>query len=156
MTYKIWIVLLAWATTSIRGRMPPVAQAGAPDGCTLRVHADGLRNSKGVVGVLLFPSADGWPENVAQSIRHDAASIADGRRQATVTFFNLPAGSYGVVALHDENKNMKLDKNIFGVPKEGFGFANNPHVGFGPPTFGSAVLRVTCPTTETQIHILYK
>ncbi len=125
-------------------------------GCTLRIHADRLRNSKGVVGVLLFRSRGGWPEDVAKSVRHEAATIAEGQKQSTVVINGLAGGDYGVVALHDENKNMKLDRNLFGFPKEGFGFANNPHVGLGPPTFGSAVLRVTCPTTETQIHILYK
>jgi uncharacterized protein (DUF2141 family) len=128
----------------------------APQGCTLRVHVDGLRSAKGVVGVLLFQSADGWPENVAKSLRHEASTIPDGQKQATVTCSAIPAGNYGIVALHDENKNMKLDRNMFGFPKEGFGFANNPHVGLGPPAFRLAVLRVGCPLTETQIHIMYK
>ena len=66
------------------------------------------------------------------------------------------AGDYGVVALHDENKNMKLDRNLFGYPKEGFGFANNPHIGLGPPPFRAAVLPVRCPSTDAQIHIIYK
>lgn len=125
-------------------------------GCTLRVHADSLRNSHGVVGVLLFHSASGWPEDVAKADRGESSSIAVEAHEATVTFREVPPGDYGVVALHDENKNMKLDKNIFGYPKEGFGFANNPHIGFGPPPFRSAVVRVACPITDIQIHIIYK
>jgi uncharacterized protein (DUF2141 family) len=124
--------------------------------CVLRVEVDGLRNAKGVVGVLLFHSADGWPEDVSKSIRHDAAPIPADRRRATVTFDAIPAGDYAVVALHDENKNMKLDRNLFGIPREGFGFANNPHVGLGPPPFRSALVHVGCPVTETLIHIVYK
>jgi uncharacterized protein (DUF2141 family) len=58
--------------------------------------------------------------------------------------------------LHDENENMKLDRNIFGFPKEGFGFANNPHVGLRAPPFASAVMHVACPVTDTTIHIIYK
>jgi uncharacterized protein (DUF2141 family) len=125
-------------------------------GCTLRIHADGLRNSKGVVGVLLFTSPDGWPEDVSKSFRHEASPIEPGEPHTTITLEGIPAGDYGVVALHDENKNMKLDKNMFGWPKEGFGFANNPHVGFAPPALRQALLRTACPVTETTIHIIYK
>ena len=133
----------------------PVVEA-SPHGCILRIGADGLRNAKGVVGVVLFTSPAGWPEDVSKSFRHDAASIADGERNATVEFKDIPPGDYGVVALHDENGNMKLDKNMFGIPKEGFGFANNPPVGFGPPAFRRALLHVACPSTEGEIHIIYK
>jgi|SRR5579863_1841489 len=132
------------------------ARAQSETGCILRVHVDGLRNVKGVVGVLLFRSADGWPEDVSKSVRHDASPIAAGPRSATVVFNGIAAGDYGIVALHDENKNMKLDRNLFGIPKEGFGFANNPHVGLGPPPFRAAVVYVGCPTTDTLIHIIYK
>ena len=132
------------------------AENSDSQGCTLRIHADGLRNTKGVVGTLLFASADGWPDDVSKSYRHEAAHIAAGTRQASITLNGIAPGDYGVVVLHDENKNMKLDKNMFGWPKEGFGFASNPHVGLGEPPFRQAVLHVACPATETIIHILYK
>jgi uncharacterized protein (DUF2141 family) len=125
-------------------------------GCTLRVHVDNLRNANSVVGAVLFTSPDGWPENVPKSFRHDAVSIANGARQPTVVFDGIPPSDYGVVTLHDENKNMKLDNNLLGIPKEGFGFANNPHAVFGPPGFRQAPVHVSCPSTETDIHIVYK
>ena len=156
MNHRPFIVLAFLVASGLRSGVSSNAQAEAPQGCTLRIHVDGLRNTKGVVGVLLFRSADGWPENVAKSVRHEAAPIAVGQRQASVVISGVAPGDYGVVVLHDENKNMKLDKNLFGYPKEGFGFANNPHVGLGPPAFRAAVLPVRCPSTETQIHIIYK
>ncbi|HEX3890948.1 MAG TPA: DUF2141 domain-containing protein [Terracidiphilus sp.] len=131
-------------------------RAEEPGGCALRVHVEGLRNSAGVVGVLLFRSADGWPENVTKAVRHEAAPVAAGQHGTTVAMSGLDAGDYGVVVLHDENKNMKLDRNFFGIPKEGFGFANNPHVGLGAPAFRDAVLHVGCPVTQTTIRIVYK
>jgi uncharacterized protein (DUF2141 family) len=134
-----------------------VAQVGpAPQGCTLRIHVDGLRNSTGVVGTELFTSAAGWPEDLNKSFRHGPTPIENRQRQVTVVWDHLPPGEYGVVALHDENKNHKLDRNLFGWPKEGFGFANNPHVGMSAPPFNQALVRVTCPITETTIHIIYK
>jgi uncharacterized protein (DUF2141 family) len=134
----------------------PVDHVAEHQGCTVRVHTDGLRNSKGLVGTLLFASAVGWPEDVTKAFRHDASAIGRDDRQATITFAGVPPGDYGVVALHHENRDMKLDRNLFGWPKEGFGFANNPRVGLAPPAFKDAILHATCPVTSTDIHVMYK
>lgn len=144
------------AIASLAGTFAPVDHSAEPQGCTVRIHADGLRNAKGAVGTLLFTSAVGWPEDVTKAFRHEASAIGSGDRQTTITFLGVPPGDYGVVALHDENRNMKLDRNMFGWPKEGFGFANNPHVGISPPAFREAMVHVTCPVTVTDIHIIYK
>ena len=45
---------------------------------------------------------------------------------------------------------------MFHIPKEGFGFSNNPTVFLTPPSFDTAAIPVTCPTTETTIHLIYK
>ncbi len=156
MRHRIGSVLLSFVVFSAQVAVCPAEPAEAPPECTLRVQVDGLRNARGVVGVLLFHSSDGWPEDVAKSARHEASAIAAGHQRTTVVVSGLLPGVYGVVALHDENKNMKLDKNLFGFPKEGFGFANNPHVGLGPPPFRLSTLHVACPVTETTIHIVYK
>jgi uncharacterized protein (DUF2141 family) len=149
----------ALITLAIVGGMCPArfccAQA-TQQACTLRIHVDGLGNRKGVVGALVFTSAVGWPEDVHKSFRHQYAPVAATGRGATVVMKDLPPGNYGIVVLHDENENMKLDRNIFGFPKEGFGFANNPNVGLRAPPFMSAVMNVACPATDTTIHIIYK
>lgn len=125
-------------------------------GCTLRIHVDGLRNSTGVVGSVIFKSPDGWPEDTKKAFRHGPTPIAPGQREATVVWEDLPPGDYGVAAIHDENRNHKLDRNLIGIPKEGFGFANNPHVVLSAPPFNSAIVHVGCPVTETTIHMQYK
>jgi uncharacterized protein (DUF2141 family) len=123
--------------------------------CTLRVHVDGLRNSSGVVGSVVFKSRDGWPEDPKRAYRRGPTPIPNGQRQATV-IWHLPPGDYGVAAIHDENRNAKLDRNFLGIPKEGFGFANNPRVAFSAPPFESALVHVGCPSTDTSIHLQYK
>jgi uncharacterized protein (DUF2141 family) len=132
------------------------ASAAASSACTLRIHVDGLRNSKGVVGSVIFKSPDGWPEDTTRSFRHGPTPIPARERQVVVVWNNLPPGDYGVAAIHDENSNARLDRNFIGIPKEGFGFANNPHVGLSAPPFAAAVVHVQCPSTETSIHLQYK
>lgn len=145
----------------VSGAFPQAATGTSPSGmsttgCTLRIHVDGLRNSNGNVGTELYTSADGWPEDPSKAFRRGPAEIPPGQRQTTAVWENLPPGVYGVAAIHDENSNAKLDKNFFGIPKEGYGFANNPHTSFGPAPFKQALVQVTCPVTETTIHMQYK
>ena len=125
-------------------------------GCTLRIHVDGLRNAKGNIGSVIYKSADGWPDDSGKAFRIGPTPIGPDGHEGTVVWENLPPGVYGVAAIHDENSNAKLDKNFLGIPKEGFGFANNPHVGWSTPPFKAALVNVTCPVTEIEIHIQYK
>ncbi len=156
MKYLDRITFLAAILLMTTPGIPAILEAAsAQQECTLRIHVDALRNSVGVVGTAIFTSADGWPENMSKSYRHGPTPIAPGERQATAVW-KLPPGNYGVVAIHDENRNHKLDRNFLGIPKEGFGFANNPHVGLSAPPFDRAVVHVVCPVTETDIHIIYK
>jgi uncharacterized protein (DUF2141 family) len=134
----------------------PVSASPAAGGgkCSLIIHVTGFRNTKGLLGAELFTSSAGWPEDVNKSFRHEHFPIEGNH--ATARFDHLPAGRYGVVVLHDENENQKLDRNIFLVPKEGFGFANNPHVLLIAPSIEKATIPVTCPTTTTDIRLIYK
>lgn len=128
----------------------------ASSGCTLRIHVDGLRNARGNIGTVLFTSPDGWPENLDKTFRHGPAPIAPDGREGTAVWSDLPPGDYGVAAIHDENSNHKLDRNFLGIPKEGFGFANNPRVGLSAPPFQQALVHVACPETAIAIHLQYK
>ena len=58
------------------------------------------------------------------------------------TFENIPAGSYAVAVLHDENKNEKMDFNLVGIPKEAYGFSNNAKGFMAPPKFSDAAIRL--------------
>jgi uncharacterized protein (DUF2141 family) len=149
------ILAFVLAASTVCGRAESQSKVAA-NGCTLRIHVDGLRNSIGVVGAAIFKSRDGWPENMSKTVNHWPTPIGPDAHEATSVMDNLPTGDYGVVAIHDENKNHKLDRNFIGIPKEGFGFANNPHVGFSAPPFDAAIVHVTCPVTEINIHLIYK
>ena len=133
---------------------PQAPELRSAGNCSLAIHVDGLRNQKGKLGGAIFISPDGWPEANEKSFRHGPTDITGST--ATLVFDHIPAGTYGVVVLHDENENHHLDRNMVGWPKEGFGFANNPHVGLVAPPFKDALVHVTCPKTETTIHIIYK
>lgn len=125
----------------------------APATCKLVVHIDGFRNQKGDAGVTVFKSPDGWPENNDKAFLHGGHPFSGDK---TTVELQVPPGRYAVAVLHDENSNHKLDRNMFGWPKEGFGFSNNPKVNLTAPNFNTAAFQVNCPVTETTIHLIYK
>jgi len=141
------LALLAWLPTGV------LCQSPSPTTCKLIVHIDGFRNQKGNAGITVFTSPDGWPENNDNAFMHVGHPFTGDK--ATMEL-QLPAGRYAIAVLHDENSNHKLDRNIIGWPKEGFGFSNNPKVNLSAPGFGTAAMQVNCPVTETTIHLIYK
>jgi uncharacterized protein (DUF2141 family) len=130
--------------------IPSPAQTGA---CTLTIHVDGFRNQKGELGVTVFKSPDGWPENNDKALLHGGYPFSGN--SGTVRL-ELPPGRYAVAVIHDENSNHKLDRNFMSIPKEGFGFSNNPHVLLTAPKFDTAAFQLACPSAELSIHLIYK
>jgi uncharacterized protein (DUF2141 family) len=157
MTRNILWLACAAAVAAVLAGNAAWAQSGAADPhiCTLRIHVDGFRNTRGNLGTAVFASPNGWPEDMSKSYRYGPAPIDKSNRTAEGDW-QIPPGTYGVEAIHDENGNARLDRNFLGIPKEGFGFANNPHVSFGPAPFRAALVHVTCPVTSITIHLIYK
>ena len=121
--------------------------------CTVTLHVDGFRSQKGDLGVTVFNSPDGWPENNNMALQHGGFPFSGNSASVTLT---LPPGRYAFAVIHDENSNHKLDRNFVGYPKEGFGFSNNPKVYLTAPGFDAASTPVTCPATDLSIHLIYK
>ena len=65
----------------------------------------------------------------------DGIDIEVKGTSATYVFKNIPAGKYAIAAFQDSNVDGKLNENMFGVPKEPYGFSNNKYGKFGPPDF---------------------
>ena len=57
-------------------------------------------------------------------------------------FKNIPAGPYAIAVFQDKNNDGKLNKNLFGAPKEPYGFSNNKYGRFGPPEFEDVCFEV--------------
>ena len=102
---------------------------------TLKVEIAGLRSSGGVVLISLFKDGKGYPDEPEKAFKKTKISIRHNK--ASIDFTNLPVGEYAIVVLHDENNNLKMDKNL-GIPKEGYGFSNNVMGLMGPPSFSKA------------------
>jgi uncharacterized protein (DUF2141 family) len=127
---------------------PPAATQASPTGHGLKLIVGGVKNTRGVIGVLVFNSPAGWPEDVSSAFTSEA--VAAQAPETVLEVHNLPAGEYAVVVLHDENLNKKLDRNWFGKPKEQWGMSNNPRFSNSAPSFGSACFPFA---GDEQLHI---
>lgn len=101
----------------------------------LQVSITNLRNSAGQFLVAVYNSADGFPKKPEKAYR----SIVLAAGQSRFIIADLPAGTYAVAIIHDENSNGKVDTGgPLGIPTEGIGFSRNPNISFGPPSFDKA------------------
>ena len=132
--------------------VPLTAAVSPRDSLQLTIVVEGVRNSRGVIGALLFRSGRGWPEHVDAAFRAKAVPARAGI--TTVIFEGLPPGGYAAVVLHDENANKKLDRNFLRIPLEGWGMSNNPRAHAAAPEFDRArfVLR---RNTRFRIRLNY-
>jgi uncharacterized protein (DUF2141 family) len=130
---------------------PLALLVGASPVATLKVDVDALRNARGVIRLCLTAVASNFPtcEDDARAI---ARSVPASMR--TLAYEGLPPGGYAVAIIHDENGNGKLD-TFAGIPREGFGFSNNPRIAFGPPRFSSARFTLQQGGDEQRIRMRY-
>jgi uncharacterized protein (DUF2141 family) len=115
------------------------------------VRFENVRNEKGSIKYLVFKSEEGYPDDLKLSVK--SGTIPTKETEDGIILKDLEAGSYSFSVIHDENNNDKLDTNFLGIPKEGFGFSNNPLVLFGPPSFSKTKVEVS---KDTEIIIKMK
>ena len=102
---------------------------------------------KGEMHLAIYDNADVF-ENDNGEKGGAARGIIDGVIEevgtGTATYrFELPNGTYAIGLFVDANYNNEMDRNIFGVPKEQFGFSNDARGSFGPPSFKEASFTVS-------------
>lgn len=119
----------------------------------LHVTIQGLRNNKGHVLVSLFKNEKGFPDD--QKKADKKAKLEINNHSTIITFNSLETGYYAIAILHDENDDLKMNTNFFGLPKEGYGFSNNVIGLFGPPSFSKASIYYK-NGTENRITIKIK
>ena len=120
-------------------------------GAELIVVVEGVRNGKGDVELTVYDNPKQWP---------DGKSEVDVKKEArpgamTFTIRDLPPGTYGITAFHDENSNGKLDTNFFGFPLEGFAFSNDVHPFLSAPSFKDVAVQLGTHDETVTMHMQY-
>jgi len=103
----------------------------------LTVNIGDIEQGKGHVLVGLYAGNDNYQSGKA--IKH--SKVKADKKNESVTFKDLADGEYAIKMYQDENDNNKLDTNMMGIPKEGYGFSNNVGM-FGQPEYKEAKFTV--------------
>ncbi|MEJ6486541.1 DUF2141 domain-containing protein [Nostoc punctiforme UO1] len=146
--FRVGMLLLA-----VVGNLAWSLSAKANFNGKLTLEIDGLKNKEGQVCVSIFASSEGFPSDRDRGIQKQCTKITG--TPLPITFENLKAGSYAVAVFHDQNNDRILNSNVFGIPKEGFGFSRNPEIRTGAPKFSEAAFLVAGPNTNIQIQLKY-
>lgn len=110
---------------------------------TLTVDIGQFKTNSGTIFIALQDPSE-------KAVQRQAIPLKDNA--TTVVFHNVTPGKYAVRFFLDENNNRKLDKGIFGVPKEGWGCSNDVKGTFGPPKFEAMLFSLTTDKT-IAIHV---
>ncbi|NIJ23389.1 DUF2141 domain-containing protein [Sphingomonas japonica] len=124
---------------------------GAAPTADLTIAIEQLRTDRGELGICVTADPASFPD-----CKDDARAIWRWTKASApaLTVAGLAHGHYAISVIHDENGNRKLDTFV-GIPREGFGFSNNPKIGFGPPKFAAARFSVDGAGTRQQVRMRY-
>lgn len=103
----------------------------------LTVNVSDVEKGKGHLMIALYKSEEDYKSDKASF----AQKVEALNSQEIVIFENLPDGEYAIKMYQDENDNNKMDFNMVGLPKEGYGFSNNVGM-FGAPEYTEAKFSV--------------
>jgi uncharacterized protein (DUF2141 family) len=141
--------MLAIATTTVRGQ-DGAAGLGRPapaPGVSFVVR--GLRSDVGQVMGALFDRPERWVRDGEEAatcrttIRHGVARCA---------FTNVRPGRYAFAFAHDEDLDGQFDRDVLGIPREGYGFSNDVRPALSLPSWQSAAFLVA--PAEPAEHVV--
>lgn len=120
---------------------------------SLTVTVRDLQNSTGVVQFSLYNTEKCFPdEHYEKEIKQLTSKITNN--SSTITFENLPKGTYAVNILHDENEDGVIDKGWI-LPVEGIGFSNLKSINpLNRPSFKKCKFELNINKT-IKIKIIY-
>lgn len=105
----------------------------------LTVEVRGIKKSIGKIFIAVYRKKDDFPSPDGRF----KYAIVDAKAGNTTGVLSLPSDTYAVAVFHDANDNTVMDKNMFGVPTEIYGFGNNARATFSAPSFEEAAIELT-------------
>lgn len=134
-------------------RVTPCASAEAPAGPRLRVEVTGARRAAGNVTVTVYgPRPEAFLARRAYLSRQRIPLRA---ASAEACFALSAAGDYAIAVYHDENDDHDFNRNLIGMPAEGYGFSNDAPTTVGLPDFADVRFSVPAEGRRMAIRLRY-
>lgn len=110
-----------------------------------------MRDRTGDLYIAVFNNEDSFPKK--DPVAKKKVEVTEKKDSLSVTI-DLEPGEYAASIYLDENKNGKLDTNLVGMPKEIFGFSNNPKILTGAPSYKKCVIKVSAEQKQFDIKMV--
>ncbi len=85
------------------------------------IHFDNIQSAKGQLMVAIYNRSEGFLSEDKAIFKKNYPIKEKGVFALEIP--NLAEGNYAISCFHDVNSNGTLDKNIFGIPTEPYGFS---------------------------------
>lgn len=110
----------------------------------LTVEIENVKPGKGTIYLAFY-------DNKNDFLDHDKTTftkaVSSDAKVVSVTIPKVKKGWLAMAVLQDENGNKEMDYNFLGVPKENYGFSNNPKIFMAKPSFEECKFFVQSDTT---------
>lgn len=110
----------------------------------IQLEISGFNNTNGQLAIAIFNNANSFESE--NDTYKDSTLIVTGD-EMIILIEDVDPGTYAISIFHDENTNEELDVNWLGIPEEGFGFSNNPAIGFSAPEYNDCSFTIEENTT---------
>lgn len=111
----------------------------------LRINITGIKKVSGKIGLCLITDKTEFLSDCSYYREFKVEG-----KTLSIELKDIKVDTYAVTIYHDANSNGELDTNFIGLPKERYGFSNNPSTRFGPPGFSKCLFRID---KDTQIEM---
>lgn len=119
----------------------------------ITVVVNGFKNANGNCIINLYNKSEGFPNNNTLAYKTITTKIKNNSAQ--IVFDNIEAGTYAISVLHDANSDGVLNKNMFGIPKEGYGASNNIIPSLSSPNFEDSKFEISYHDKAVVIKVKY-
>jgi uncharacterized protein (DUF2141 family) len=139
-------------------RSGPEAVAAARDGCraegnAILVRVHGVHNTDGQVVAVLYGDD---PDSFLKNGKRLARTVVPAAAETVALCLPSPGqGTFAVAAFHDEDSDLRLSKDFFGLPAEGWGLSDNPPFKLRRPRFDEAAFHVRPGIFVIDINLRY-
>ena len=111
------------------------------------------QNKSGILNLAIYNNAEAYDRSVKGEGRSEGGFFSGidsfiELKESHKFVINVPEGIYAIALFIDANKNMKIDKNFLGIPKEQYGFSNNAMGTLSGPSFEQAKFQVKGNSTQ--------
>lgn len=105
----------------------------------ITIDVQKIEGEHGFLQIGIFDTAKSFPK-VGGEYKVLKFKVADGQTHFIIK--DLPDGEYAFAVHHDENSDGKMNTNMLGIPKEGYGFSRNFKPKLSAPKFSDCSVKI--------------